>query len=55
MRPIYERPVGKDALTLSRVGWVARFSQPNTFIRKCWVNDKAVNPTYATEGDFLVD
>jgi iron complex outermembrane recepter protein len=32
---------------ISRVGWVACFSQPNSLVRKCWVNGKAVNPTYS--------
>ena len=29
------------------VGWAACFSQPNNILVQCWVNDKAVSPTYA--------
>ena len=31
----------------SRVGWVAAFYNPTWMAPMCWVNDKAVNPTYA--------
>jgi hypothetical protein len=32
--------------SLSFVGWIAAFCKPTFFAPMCWVNEKAVNPTY---------